>query len=129
MRPDIVLTGPAVGLENIQRLRSFEFPTDFYAKHFFLAPFPTLVPKHKFKSGEALTITTTMGSNNTFYARKAQGLTGKPKKHESMPKMGIPEEYEMTDAEIGRAVPPPYSKLIGSWMLDIIQKESQPCLK
>ena len=122
MRPDLLLTGPAVGLENIQRLRQFEFNPAWFIRNFFIAPVPTLVPKHKFKSGEAITVTTTMASNNMFYARKANGLSGKPKKHESMPKMGIPEDYEMTDAEIGRAVPPPYARFIGEHIIKSLKK-------
>ena len=121
MRPDIVLTGPSVGLENIQRVRWFEFPPDFYSNNFFLAPWPALVPKHKFKNGEALTVTTTMGSNNSFYARKAAGLPGKAPNHESKQKMGIPKQFEMTTAEIGRAVPPPYARFIGEQVIESLK--------
>ena len=122
LRPDIVLTGPAVGLENIQRERHFELTPGFYANHFFLVPFPTPVHPHKFKNGEALTVTTTMGSNNTFYARKANGLPGKAPNHESKEKMGIPKRFDMTTAEIGRAVPPPYAKFIGEQILKCLKK-------
>ena len=121
MRPDIVLTGPAIGLENIQRVRWFEFPPDFYANNFFLALGPSLVPKHKFKNGEALTVTTTMASNNSFYARKAVGLPGKAPNHESKKKMGIPQQFNMTTAEIGRAVPPAYAKFIGEHILKCLK--------
>ena len=117
MRPDLLLTGPSVGLENIQRRRIFEFNVEWFKHHFFLGPCPVLVPSYKFRNGEALTVTTTMGSNNTFYARKANGLPGKPPNAESMEKMGIPVEYNFTMAEIGRAVPPPYAKLIGDRVL------------
>ena len=117
MRPDLLLTGPSVGLENIQRRRIFEFNVEWFKQNFFLGPCPVLVPSYKFKNGEALTVTTTMGSNNTFYARKANGLPGKAPNVESMEKMGIPVEYKFTTAEIGRAVPPPYAKLIGEWVL------------
>ena len=106
MRPDLVLSGPAVGLENVQRLRQFEFNPYWFTHNFFIAPFPTLVSAHKFKSGEAITVTTTMASNNMFYARKANGLPGKAPNHESKKKMGIPKRFDMTTAEIGRAVPP-----------------------
>ena len=96
MRPDLVLTGPSVGLMDVQRVRHFEFNPLWFARHFFIAPHPALVPKHKFKNGEALTVTTTMASNNTFYARKANGLPGKAPNPESKEKMGIPDEYDFT---------------------------------
>ena len=122
MRPDLVLSGPAVGLENVQRLRQFEFNPDWFIHNFFIAPVPTLVSKHKFKSGKAITVTTTMASNNMFYARKAVGLPGKVPNRESKEKMGIPKRFDMTTAEIGRAVPPPYAKFIGEQILNYLQK-------
>ena len=91
--PTSCLRGPAIGLENIQRVRIFEFNPNWFIRNFFLAPHPALVPKHKFKSGEALTVTTTMASNNMFYARKANGLPGKAPNHESKKKMGIPKKF------------------------------------
>ena len=123
MRPDLVLSGPAVGLENIQRVRIFEFNPNWFIRNFFLAPCPALVPKHKFKSGEAITVTTTMASNNMFYARKAVGMPGKVPNHEGKKKMGIPKRFDMTTAEIGRAVPPPYAKFIGEQILTHLKKE------
>ena len=122
MRPDLLLTGPAVGLENIQRVRIFEFNPNWFIRNFFLAPCPTLVPRHKFKNGEALTVTASMTSNNCFYARKAVGLPGKAPNHESKGKMGIPELFDMTTAEIGRAVPPPYAEFIGEQILKGLKK-------
>ena len=113
MRPDLILTGPSVGLENVQRLRLFEFNPAWFIYNFFIAPHPALVPRYKFKNGEALTVTTSMGSNNTFYARKANGLPGKAPNHEVKRKMGIPKQFDMTTAEIGRAVPPPFAQFIG----------------
>lgn len=123
MRPDLMLSGPAVGLFNIQRIRIFEFNPDWFKANFFLAPVATKVEPHKFKNGEALTVTTTMASNNMFYARKANGLPGKARNDESMRKMGIPEEFDFTTAEIGRAVPPPYSRFIGDKVLDSLGVE------
>ena len=122
MRPDIVLTGPSVGLENIQRVRWFEFPPNFYANNFFLCPAPTLVPTYKFKNGEAIIVTTTMASAHMFYNRKKFGKKGKPSNHESKRKMGIPQQFNMTTAEIGRAVPPPYAKFIGEHILKCLSK-------
>ena len=121
MRPDLMLSGPAVGLELIQRIRIFEFNPDWYCDNFFLAPVATKVCGTKFKSGEALTVTTTMASNNMFYARKANGLPGKAPNWESKEKMGIPEEYAFTTAEIGRAVPPPYARFIGEKVVDSLR--------
>ena len=118
MRPDLMLSGPAVGLPLIQRIRIFEFNPDWFKANFFLAPVASRVSAHKFKNGEALTVTTTMGSNNTFYARKANGLPGKAPNEESKRKMGIPEEFAFTTAEIGRAVPPPYARFIGDKVLE-----------
>ena len=59
MRPDLVLTGPSVGLMEVQRVRHFEFNPDWFRSNFFIAPHPALVPRYKFKNGEALTVTTT----------------------------------------------------------------------
>ena len=124
MRPDLMLTGPAVGLENIQRVRIFEFNPDWFIENFFPCSCTRCwFPSHKFKNGEALTVTTTMGSNNTFYARKANGLPGKPPNVESKEKMGIPDEFDFTTAEIGRAVPPPYAKLIGERVIDSLERK------
>ena len=36
--------------------------------------------------------------------------------------MGTPEDYEMTDAEIGRAVPPPYARFIGEHIIKSLKK-------
>lgn len=118
MRPDLMLSGPAVGLFDIQRIRIFEFNANWFKANFFLAPVPTKVEPHKFKNGEALTVTTTMASNNTFYARKSVGLPGKAPNDEAKRKMGIPEKYNFTVAEVGRAVPPPYSRFIGEKVVE-----------
>ena len=123
MRPDLMLSGPAVGLFDVQRIRIFEFNPQWFKANFFLAPVPTKVEPHKFKNGEALTVTTTMASNNTFYARKANGLPGKAPNDEAKEKMGIPEEYEFTVAEVGRAVPPPFAKFIGDKVVDSFRIE------
>lgn len=123
MRPDLMLSGPAVGLELIQRIRIFEFNPSWFKANFFLAPVPTKVCASKFKSGEALTVTTTMASNNCFYARKANGLPGKAPNWESKEKMGIPEEFDFTTAEIGRAVPPDMSRFIGERVLESLGVE------
>ena len=37
MRPDLILSGPAVGLENIQRLRHFELNLTWFIRNFFIA--------------------------------------------------------------------------------------------
>ena len=129
MRPDLMLSGPAVGLPLIQRIRIFEFNPDWFKANFFLAPVATKVCATKFKSGEALTVTTTMGSNNMFYARKANGLPGTAPNEESKRKMGIPPEYNFTTAEIGRAVPPPYARFIGDKVLESFDIEVLKPLK
>ena len=76
MRPDLMLTGPAVGLENVQRLRQFEFNLDWFIHNFFIAPVPTLVPKHKFKSGEAITVTNLKHLVTCFNGSKIRRTAG-----------------------------------------------------
>ena len=57
-------------------------------------------------------------------ARKSVGLPGKPPNVESKEKMGIPDEFDFTMAEIGREVPPPYAKLIGEQVIELYRERS-----
>ena len=106
IRPDVVLTGPSVGLKRLVRRRHFE--TSF----FMMFPPPRGLEKWKWKQGIAGTITTSMCSSSHFYHRKANGMPGRIRNWEAKEIMGIPAEYQMTCREIGEAVPPAYSHYI-----------------
>ena len=117
IRPDVILTGPAVGLTTIQRNRHFEI------SFFMLYPRPIRIPRKQWRAGKAYTITTSLGSASHFYPRKERGLPGKLTNQEAKTAMGIPQSITMSDREIGEAVPPPYSEFIGHTALNIIRKE------
>lgn len=111
LRTMVRLTGPTVGLSQIERCRHFETS--------FICPQPELkhVPRSEWKYGNALTITKSMCSSSHFYRRKSQGLKGMPSKKEVKTAMGIPQDYEMTYSELGEAVPPAYSEYIAKQAL------------
>ena len=106
IHPHIILTGPTVHLPLIQRKRYFEL--SFWCWQ----PQIQNVPPEDFKYGNALTVTTSMCSNNHFYRRKAQGLSGRPPIQECKHAMGIPQNYNFTYKQVGEAVPPPYAEYI-----------------
>ena len=106
VRPDVVLTGMSVGLWRLERRRRFE--TTFIVMH----PPPQRLERWKWEKGIAGTITTSMCASSHFYNRKANGLTGRIPNWEAKEIMGIPQEQEMTNAEIGESVPPAYSEFI-----------------
>lgn len=100
IRPDIVLTGPMVGLKHILRRRHFE------------ASFLCLTPPLRFDTTETVSITKKMCATTHYYRRKAQGLRGQLSVAEASAAMGIPHT-RMTRAQIGEAVPPAYAEYIG----------------
>ena len=115
LRTTLVLTGPTVGLPYLQRRRHFETS--------FIVPRPKLkhVPSEYFKKGLAITVTKSMCSSSHFYARKAIGLSGRPRKWEVKFVMGIPLLQEMTFPELGEAIPPAYSRFIGEAAMKYIR--------
>ena len=115
IRPDVVLTGPSVGLWRLERRRHFE--TSFIVMH----PPPKRLERWKWEKGIAGTITTSMCASSHFYHRKANGLPGRIRNWEAKEIMGIPAEYEMTNTEIGEAVPPAYSEYIAKEALRQMQ--------
>jgi site-specific DNA-cytosine methylase len=78
----------------------------------FYPPLVNGLPKERWKSGKALCVTKQMRAKIHYYARKAIGLPGMPTREHAKEVMGIPLDHQMTYAEIGEAVPPPYSKFI-----------------
>ena len=108
IRPDVVLTGRALGLPRIKRRRHFEL------SWFMLSPSVCDVDPHLWRQGEAMTVTKSMSSSSHFYNRKSVGLPGRPSKTEVKNAMGIPEHYEMTYHELGESVPPAYSRYIAT---------------
>ena len=118
IRPDVILSGPSVGLPYIVRVRHFEI------SWFMLYPTPVRrLDKWKWESGKAMGITKNMGCKSHWYPRKALGLPGKPRKHEIKNAMGIPQDAEMTQHELGEAVPPAYAEYIARGALDAIKHE------
>ena len=122
IRKDIRLAGPNVGLNRINRVRHFE--VSFWKDLPLLPPLMRL-PKHVWDEGRGITITTSMSSSSHFYRRKARGLPGRVKNAEAKQVMGIPAHYNMTDHQIGNAVPPPYAKFIGEIALPLIKKHKE----
>ena len=115
IRHDITLTGPKVHLKYLERVRHFE--VSFWRDCWFDHPAPRL-DSALFKSGDAVTITTSMSSN--YNDRIANKKVGRIKKLESKEKMGIPDDARMTNEEIGNSVPPPYAEYIGRIAYELI---------
>jgi DNA (cytosine-5)-methyltransferase 1 len=104
LRPDVVLTGPSVGLTRIERRRIFElsFPM--------LGPAAPRLPRSAWTKGEAITVTKSLCSTSHYYPRKRAGKSGRVSPREACEAMGIMRR--MTAAEVGEAVPPAYAELI-----------------
>ena len=109
IRPDVVLTGPAVGLPDIRRKRWFELS--------WWPDAPTLLPEPTTPRGPVLTITTSLRSPNMFYRRLTQGLPGPLPLAEAKRAMGIDEHDPMTAHEVGLAVAPPMARFIADLAL------------
>ena len=113
IRPDVILSGPSVGLQKIIRVRHFE--TSFFMMY------PTcqkLSDPKKRMNAEVYTITKSLRAKNHFYPRKRKGLRGELGIDEAKDAMGIPLKYRMTKEEIGESVPPPYSKFIADYVIE-----------
>jgi len=104
LRRDLVLTGPSVGLDRIERKRAFElsFPV--------LGPGAPPLPRSAWTSGKAITITTSLSCKSHFYPRKRAGLPGRVPATEAAAAMGI--FRPMTGHEVGEAIPPAYAEFI-----------------
>ena len=125
LRADITLTGPSVGLHTLQRKRTFQLSLPLAMSHHILMhPPPSLVPTHLFKTGKAITVTTSMCSNSHFYPRKELGKPGRPTLIETRHCMGIPicfgHAREKTERDktaqyraIGEGIAPPMMYHIG----------------
>ena len=118
IRPDVVLTGPSVGLPFLLRRRHFE--TSFFMMY---PPFATRLDKWKWESGRALCVTKSMRASHHWYPRKALGLPGRPSLEEVKMVMGIPQRHEMTYSELGESIPPAYSKFIGEHVLKNLRRQ------
>ena len=106
IRPDIRLTGPMVGPPRIKRLRHFEIswrPPLQMGR-------PPSPPRDWWKTGHAVTITTSMSAHTHYYPRKRRGLPGMIGVVEAREVMGI--RIPMTAREVGEAVPPPMAEWI-----------------
>ncbi|MEO2038789.1 MAG: DNA cytosine methyltransferase [Martelella sp.] len=104
LRPDLVLTGPSVGLTRIERRRIFEL------SFFCLQPGAPRLPRSMWRNGEAITITTSLSAKSHFYPRKRAGKPGRVPPAEAAEAMGI--FRPMTGHEIGEAIPPAYAEFI-----------------
>lgn len=117
LRPDLILSGPSVGLHRIDRRRVFE--TSF----FILSPGAPRLPRSTWTSGEPITITTSLSCKSHFYPRKRAGKTGRVPALEACEAMGI--DHRMTAREVGEAIPPAYSEFIGRAALAALQSRSE----
>ena len=106
IRPDVRLTGPMFGLHRIDRLRWFEL-----GGWFCLQPPLQRIEPGLFDRGLGVCITTNMSASKHFYPRKRIGLTGRVSTAEAKAVMGI--QSNMTQREIGEAVPPAMAEWLG----------------
>ena len=117
IRPDVILSGPSVGLLYILRRRHFEL------SWFMLYPTPHRgLPKDRWLSGEALCVTKSMRSPGHLRRLQLEGLIlpdpDRKPYHKTKKAMGIPISHQMTKEEIGESVPPPYSKFIADYVIE-----------
>ena len=110
IRHDLVLNGPSVELNWILRKRIFELSFWVWGLHL---PKPPVKP---------FTIAKCRSPTNCSDAkrRKEWGLPKTIPKEVAKVFMGIPITQEMTDVELGEAVPPPYSYYIAKQALEQI---------
>lgn len=116
LRPDIRLTGPAVGLPRIERLRHIEISWDPPR-----LPPPARLPRGAFARLEAVTITRSMSCPSHFYPRCRAGLRGRLTKREACEAMGLGADgLSMTLDQIGEAVPPAYAYMVFTHYLEVV---------
>ena len=117
IRPDVVLTGKSMGLNRIRRKRHFE--TSFMMYY----PDPIIETREEAYAYNFITVTKATSSNaSTRKRRKALGFPEAARLQEKLEAMNIPDEYKMTHAEVGEAVPPPYAKFIGEHVIKCLKK-------
>ena len=104
IRPDICLTGPAMGLSRLLRKRIFE------TSWFSLYP-PPIGTKARIQDGTLVCVTKggSMSAENRK-RRRRKGLSASFGRIEMADAMGLP--HGMTKFEIGEAVPPAYAEFI-----------------
>lgn len=121
--PDIVLSGPMVGLTRIKRIRHFEVSPWLRERMLMRWSQPPVIvpPKEDWENGHAITVTKSMSASSHFYARKRRGLRGRVPRDEAAQAMGI--KHRMTLDEIGEAVPPPMAAYIGELVHRILVED------
>lgn len=107
IRKNLMLNGSSVGLNWIERRRIFELSFWMWQ--------PPLPPA----KGIRFTIAKSRSATNEAdrQRRKKMGLPITIPKETAKVFMGIPLDHQMTDAEIGEAVPPPYAEYIAKQAL------------
>ena len=112
MRADLILAGPMVGLPRIERKRIFELN--------FPVPQPLVVTpsREDWNRAEVFTITKSLCAPSHYYRRISMGLPGRLPVATARAAMGI--STPMTAAQIGEAVPPPYSRWIGERAIEYL---------
>lgn len=116
IRRDVVLTGPMMGLPRIERRRHFEI------SWLSLQPPIQHVPRKAWREGWAVTITKSLSSSSHFYPRRRVGLLGRVPVGEACEAMGI--SVPMTAAEVGEAVPPPYSRWLAQSAIEHMERNN-----
>ena len=112
LRPDLVLTGPTVGLPTLLRKRVFELGRWSTRQ-------PELVPMRGSVGEGTLVTVTKAGGIASAPARERRRVNvphlcpNRHRRHEMVDAMGLPEDCAWTMAQIGEAVPPAYAKWIG----------------
>ena len=107
----LVLTGPMVGLDRIQRRRHFEMSWLVWQP-----PIRNL-PPGEMAAGRAVTITKSLCSTSHYYPRKKIGLPGRVPVREAREAMGI--TAAMPARMVGEAVPPPMARWIAEQFIAV----------
>lgn len=113
IRADVVLTGPAVGLHRIARLRHFEISWPPPA----VQPEPVTPPRADWLAGKCVTVTTSMSAPSHYYPRKRAGMSGRVGIVEAREVMGMTNPHT-TLHEVGNAVPPAYAEYIAQILME-----------
>ena len=117
IRRDVVLSGPLVGLEDLERRRFFEL-AGFWMWQ------PTAPPARR--PGPPVEVTK-RGAKRCVYrhGRWTHGACYVPKAA-ALEAMGLPPDTQMTVAELGESVPPAYAEIIGRAALADVRRQENP---
>ena len=106
LRPDLILTGPMVGLDRIVRARVFELSWFTFQPSTSVRP----DPRHM------VVVTQSLSHQTHYYKRKKMGLSGRLSPAEARAAMGI--SHIMPGKMVGEAIPPAMAQWIANSALE-----------